>query len=84
MNRSGPISAEIAGTVEAPPLTEDFSRQAMRRRPAPVSVTTEADPDVLAWFRARGDEAERRMAALKIYAETHNQGWTASGLPSWV
>jgi uncharacterized protein (DUF4415 family) len=38
----------------------------------PVSVTIEVDPDVLAWFRAKGKEGERRMsAALRIYAEAH-------------
>lgn len=30
------------------------------------------DPDVLAWFKAQGDDYEHRMsAALRIYAEAH-------------
>lgn len=61
-------------TSEIPPLSEDFFRRASWRAPAPVSVTVRVDPDVLAWFRARGEEGERRMsAALRIYAEAHRE-----------
>jgi uncharacterized protein (DUF4415 family) len=61
-------------TSEAPPLSEEFFRRATWRAPAPVSITVRVDPDVLAWFRAQGEEGERRMsAALRIYAEAHRE-----------
>ena len=66
------LTDEDIDTSEVPPLTEDFFRRATWRQPASVSVTVQVDPDVLAWFRAQGDEGERRMAAaLRIYAEAH-------------
>jgi uncharacterized protein (DUF4415 family) len=59
-------------TSEAPALSHDFFRRATWRRPTPVPTTVLVDPDVLAWFRAQGDEGERRMtAALRIYANAH-------------
>ena len=59
-------------TSEAPALTEDLFRRAAWRKPAAVPVTIRVDPDVLAWFRAQGEDGERRMsAALRIYAEAH-------------
>jgi uncharacterized protein (DUF4415 family) len=59
-------------TTDAPPLSDDFFRRATWRKPEPVRVTVWVDPDVLAWFEAQGDEAQRRMsAALRIYAEAH-------------
>ena len=66
------LADEDVDTSEAPPLTDDFFRRATWRKPMPVSVTVQVDPDVLAWYRAQGGEGERRMtAALRIYAEAH-------------
>ena len=66
------LADEDIDTSEIPSLTEDFFRRARWRKPASVSVTVQVDPDVLAWFRAQGEDAERRMtAALRIYAEAH-------------
>ena len=63
---------EDVDTSDSPPLTDDFFRRATWRKPKPVSVTIQVDPDVLAWFRAQGHGGERRMAAaLRIYAEAH-------------
>jgi len=59
-------------TSEVPPLTDDFFRRATWRKPTPVSVTIQVDPEILAWFRVQGDVGERRMAeALRIYVEAH-------------
>ncbi len=72
--RADALADEDIDTSEAPPLTEDFFRRATWRKPTPVSVTVRVDPDVLAWFRAQGEDAERRMAAaLRIYAEAHKR-----------
>ena len=66
------LADEDVDTSEAPPLTDDFFRRATWRKPKAVSVTVQVDPEVLAWFRAQGQEGERRMAAaLRIYAEAH-------------
>ena len=66
------LADEDIDTSEVPPMTEDFFRRATWRTPAAVSVTVRVEPEVLAWFRAQGEEGERRMAAaLRIYAEAH-------------
>ena len=66
------LSDEDIDTSDIAPLTDEFFRRATWRKPAPVSITVQVDPEVLAWFRAQGDDAERRMsAALRIYAEAH-------------
>jgi uncharacterized protein (DUF4415 family) len=66
------LDDEEIDTSDAPPLSEEFFRRAAWRKAAPVSVTIHIDPDVLEWFRAQGEEGERRMsAALRIYAEAH-------------
>lgn len=63
---------EIA-TADIPPLTEAFFKRATVRMPKPrVTVTLQVDADVLAWFKAQGEDYEQRMhAALRIYAEAH-------------
>lgn len=60
-------------TSDIPALDESFFARAALRSPQPlVSVTLRLDPDILAWFRAQGDEYERRLnAALRIYVEAH-------------
>jgi len=60
-------------TSDIPPLTEEFFKRAKVRMPkGKVAVTVQVDPDVLAWFKAQGEDYERRInAALRIYAEAH-------------
>lgn len=60
-------------TSDIPPLTETFFKRAKIRLPQPkIAVTVQVDPDVLAWFKAQGEDYEQRMnAALRIYAEAH-------------
>lgn len=63
-------------TSDIPPLTDTFFRRAKVRMPKQaVPVTVQVDVDVLDWFKAQGEDYERRMnAALRIYAEAHKQG----------
>jgi uncharacterized protein (DUF4415 family) len=36
------------------------------------TVSIRVDPETLAWFKSKGEEAEEHMsAALRIYAEAH-------------
>ena len=60
-------------TSDIPPLGESFFARAKWRKPAkPVTVTVHLDPEVLAWFKAQGDQYEQKInAALRIYAEAH-------------
>lgn len=60
-------------TSDIPPLPETFFKRAKIRLPQPkIAVTVQVDPDVLAWFKAQGEDYEQRMnAALRIYAEAH-------------
>lgn len=60
-------------TSDIPPLTEDFFNHATVRVPKRAeTITVQVDADVLDWFKAQGDDYERRVnAALRIYAEAH-------------
>ncbi|MFV9504444.1 MAG: BrnA antitoxin family protein [Oscillochloridaceae bacterium umkhey_bin13] len=60
-------------TSDIPPLTDKFFKRAVVRLPDQrVVVTMHVDPEILAWFKAQGDDYEQRMhAALRIYAEAH-------------
>jgi uncharacterized protein (DUF4415 family) len=60
-------------TSDIPPLTEEFFKHARVRMPRHmVAVTVHVDSEVLNWFKAQGEDYERRMqAALRIYAEAH-------------
>jgi len=60
-------------TSDIPPLTAKFFKRATVRKPKHmVTVTMQVDQDVLAWFKAQGEDYEQRMhAALRIYAEAH-------------
>jgi uncharacterized protein (DUF4415 family) len=60
-------------TSDIPPLTEEFFKRSTVRLPRhTVTVTIQGDPDVLAWFKAQGEDCEQRMqSALRIYAEAH-------------
>lgn len=67
------LTDEEIDTSEIPSLTEDFFKRAKVRMPtSKVSVTVQINPEVLAWFKAQGEDYEQRMqAALRIYAEAH-------------
>ncbi len=67
------LTDEMIDTSDIPPLTDDFFARATLRLPQhSVPVTMSIDPEVLAWFRAQGDEWEQRVnAALRLYAEAH-------------
>jgi len=60
-------------TSDISPLTEEFFKRATVQLPRrAVTATIRGNPDVLAWFKAQGEDYEQRMqAALCIYAESH-------------
>jgi len=62
-------------TSDIPELDASFFASATwREPPQPPLVAIPVEPEVLEWFKSQGDEYERRMtAALRIYAETHQQ-----------
>ncbi len=72
-DRIDQMSDEDIDTSDIPPLTDDFFKRAkLRKIRQAVPVTVQIDPEVLAWFKAQGEDYERRMsAALRIYAEAH-------------
>jgi len=67
------MTDEMIDTSEIPPLTDEFFAKATLRMPRPsVTVTIHVEPEVLEWFKAQGDDYDRRMnAALRIYVEAH-------------
>ncbi|MEM7795095.1 MAG: BrnA antitoxin family protein [Cyanobacteria bacterium P01_C01_bin.118] len=71
------MSDEDIDLSDCPEVTPDmfakaFVRRGSRQQPAQKSITLVVDQDVLEWFEAQGDEAERQMAlALKIYVEAN-------------
>jgi uncharacterized protein (DUF4415 family) len=67
------MTDEDIDTSDIPPLSEDFFKRAKVRMPEHrVAVSVQVDPDVLAWFKAQGEDYPQRMnAALRIYAEAH-------------
>lgn len=68
------LSDEEINTSDIPPLDEAFFADAKLRVPEKVSITVNVDADVLAWFRAQGEEFQGRInAALRIYAEAHKE-----------
>ena len=61
---------------ELPPLGEKFFARAKWRHPQqpPISITLRLDPDLYAWFQTQGQDFEKRMiAALRIYAQAHQE-----------
>ena len=60
---------------DSPPLDDDFFARAGWRMPEKkTAVTLSVDSEVLKWFEAQGAEFQQRVnAALKIYAEAHQQ-----------
>lgn len=69
------IADEEIDTSDIPPLDEAFFANARLRLPGKkVSVTLDVDADVLEWFKAQGEEFQKRInAALRIYAEAHKE-----------
>lgn len=62
-------------TSDIPPLEEAFFANAKLRLPkGKVPVVISVDADVIAWFKAQGDEYHKLLnAALRIYAEAHKE-----------
>lgn len=59
---------------DCPEVTPEMFAEAVVRKPLnnQARVTLTIDREVLEWFKAQGDQAERQMAlALKIYAEAN-------------
>jgi uncharacterized protein (DUF4415 family) len=69
------MADDVIDTSEIPPLGNDFFERASLRLPdEPVAVTVHVDADVLAWFKAQGEDYEKRLnAALRIYVEAHKE-----------
>jgi uncharacterized protein (DUF4415 family) len=69
------MADEEIDTSDIPPLDEAFFTDARLRMPGKkVSITLDVDEDVLAWFKAQGEDFQNRVnAALKIYAEAHKE-----------
>ena len=67
------LTDETIDRSELPPLDESFFARATWRMPENQAIiTVPVDPDLLAWFQARGSECERCIiAALHIYVEVH-------------
>ena len=67
------LTDETIDTSDIAPLTQShLMRMTLRMPKESTAITVNVDPDTLAWFRAQGDEFEKRVnAALKIYAEAH-------------
>jgi len=66
------MSDDEIDTSDIPPLTDEFFSNAKLRMPASslATVAIRVDPETLAWFQSKGEEAEQHMAAaLRIYAE---------------
>jgi uncharacterized protein (DUF4415 family) len=68
------MSDEDIDLSDCPEVTPEMFARSVVRKPLgnQAKVTLTIDRDVLEWFKAQGDTAERQMAiALKIYAEAN-------------
>jgi len=67
------MTDEMIDTSEIPALSDEFFEKATWRMPEPpVEVTIEIEPDILAWFKAQGEDYQERLAAaLRLYVEAH-------------
>ncbi len=68
------MSDEDIDLSDCPKVTQEMFAGAVVRKPLnnQAEMTLTIDRDVLDWFKAQGDTAERQMAiALKIYAEAN-------------
>lgn len=73
LERLDAMSDDMIDTSDIPPLTDNFFASAKWRMPKPtVKVTVEIEPEVVEWFKTRGDDWELYLAAaLRIYAQAH-------------
>ncbi|MCU1268407.1 MAG: uncharacterized protein JWM21_4725 [Acidobacteria bacterium] len=62
-------------TSDIPPLDDSFFSAAKWRLPGKkTAVTLSVDAEVLKWFEAQGADFQQRInAALRIYAEAHQE-----------
>jgi len=69
------MTDEEIDTSDSPPLDDDFFARAEWRMPEKkTAVTLSVDSEVLKWFEAQGADFQQRInAALKIYAEAHQE-----------
>jgi uncharacterized protein (DUF4415 family) len=69
------MTDEDIDTSDIPPLTDDFFGRAEWRMPEnKTAVILSVDSEVLKWFEAQGADFQHRVnAALKIYAEAHQE-----------
>jgi len=69
------MTDEEIDTSDIPPLDEAFFANAKLQLPkGKVPVVISVDADVMAWFKAQGEEYHRLIsAALRIYAEAHQE-----------
>ena len=67
------MTDEDIDTSDSPPLEDDFFARAEWRMPEKKrAVTLSVDSEVLKWFEGQGADFQQRVnAALKIYAEAH-------------
>ncbi len=67
------MTDEEIDTSDCPPLDDDFFARAELRMPQKkTAVTLSIDSEVLKWFEGQGADFQQRVnAALKIYAEAH-------------
>ncbi len=69
------MTDEEIDTSDSPPLDDDFFARAEWRMPEKKRVVTlSVDSEVLKWFEGQGADFQQRVnAALKIYAEAHQE-----------
>ena len=69
------MTDEEIDTSDSPPLDDDFFARAEWRMPEKNrAVTLSVDSEVLKWFEGQGADFQHRVnAALKIYAEAHQE-----------
>jgi uncharacterized protein (DUF4415 family) len=69
------MTDEEIDTSDSPPLDDVFFARAEWRMPEnKKTVTLSVDSEVLEWFEAQGADFQQRVnAALKIYAEAHQE-----------
>lgn len=74
-DRVNVMGDEGIDTSDIAPLGASFFEKATLRAPRqPVTITVQIDPDVLVWYQAQGEQYNQRInAALRIYAEAHQQ-----------
>lgn len=67
------LTDEEIDVSDIPPLAPEFFIKAAWRLPHQrEEVTLNVDANVLAWYRAQGEDFQQRIeAALRIYADAH-------------